>query len=482
MDYFSESIKELDSFKKQKSDLSVSKSRIDDLSPEQYNIYKRELEERSFSDGNFRFNLEKFMGAPKITLTSAKFVEMIQKEELIPSDHSTTNFHVFCNSEVNGAIPDLVSRLSEIWYGLPYGDTSKIDWRACAQGRIDFMIDADNDKFGMYSSYEEKWLTVPCDSANAKSINAIKTKILKKWPDGVDLYTADGGIDVSINYNAQEDIITKMAFGQIITGLLTLKPGGNMVTRQFTFFELFSRHMLYLLNDAFDTVKIVKPQTSKSNNSEIYLVCKGYHPLPQLRLDTLISVLNMMKDFETLIVGRENDDCTGLYDEFAEKISKRNIQVEQSILYKMRRLVDDQVKELDRAFLLLGKRNPGGDPIPEKEVIARAWFDQFKLTPRRLIQDGKVHKYSPDKRTSQRKEKFSGGHFSGGSGGGGHSSGGRYPFSGKYAPKNDGRPKKCGTPADGGGEVWKSAKSSVSSTGAWGSGSNSVATVRQSTD
>jgi len=462
MDYFSESLNELDSFEQQKLDLSISKSRIDNLSPEQYNIYKKELEERSFSNNVFRFNLERFMGAPKITLTTAKFIEMLQKEELIPSNpDQVTNFRVFCNSEVNGAIPDLISRLSEIWYGLPYGDTSKIDWCACAQGRIESMVDSENDKFGMYSSFEEKWLTVPCDLTNTKSILAIKNKILKKWTDGVDLYTSDGGMDVSANYNAQEDIVTKMVFGQILTGLLVLRKRGNMVTRQFTCFEKFSRHLIYLLKSTFDDVKLIKPQTSKSNNSEIYLVCKGYTPLPQNELDLLLSVMNVMKDFKTLTVDLAEHECTGLYDSFAEKISKRDPQVELSLLYKMRRLVDGQIKELNRAFLLLGKRESNGDPTPEKEVVARAWFDQFKLVPKRLLQAGKAHTYLSGRGNSyQKKEKFAG------------------PFSGKYGQKNGNRPVKYSQPNTG-GQVRKPARNFASSTGAWGHGSNSLATVQQ---
>ena len=93
---------------------------------------------------------------------------------------------------------------------------------------------------------------------------------------GASLYTSDAGIDVSSDFNRQEELTALLNYGQVLSGLLTLAPGGHLVSKQYTFFTPFSRSLIALLAALFDELYIVKPLTSRPSNSEIYLVGKGF--------------------------------------------------------------------------------------------------------------------------------------------------------------------------------------------------------------
>lgn len=90
----------------------------------------------------------------------------------------------------------------------------------------------------------------------------------------VDLYTSDLGFDVSHDYNAQESLHIEAHFGQLLCGLLVLKPGGNMIIKQYTFFKESNICNIALMSHFFEEAFICKPATSKTDNSEIYLVGK----------------------------------------------------------------------------------------------------------------------------------------------------------------------------------------------------------------
>lgn len=46
--------------------------------------------------------------------------------------------------------------------------------------------------------------------------------------------------------------------------------------KMFTFFECDAVCLLYLLNNVFGSIQVMKPATSKEGNSEVYVVCCGF--------------------------------------------------------------------------------------------------------------------------------------------------------------------------------------------------------------
>ena len=78
------------------------------------------------------------------------------------------------------------------------------------------------------------------------------------------------------NYNNQELLQCPANIGQILTGLLVLKTGGCLVTKQYTIFESITLSTMYIVGSFFDEFYICKPATSREANSETFLVGKGF--------------------------------------------------------------------------------------------------------------------------------------------------------------------------------------------------------------
>lgn len=106
----------------------------------------------------------------------------------------------------------------------------------------------------------------------------------------VNLVTADGSIDCMSDPGEQERLVEFLHYCETITALSVLDTGGTFVLKIFTIFEESTVCLLYLLNCIFDKTYLFKPCTSKSGNSELYLVCIGFNAYDLSSIwDTLIS-------------------------------------------------------------------------------------------------------------------------------------------------------------------------------------------------
>ncbi|XP_003970104.2 cap-specific mRNA (nucleoside-2'-O-)-methyltransferase 2 isoform X2 [Takifugu rubripes] len=92
----------------------------------------------------------------------------------------------------------------------------------------------------------------------------------------VDVVTADGSFDCQENPDEQEALVASLHYCEVTAALLLLNPGGSFVLKMFTLYEHSSVCLLYLLTCCFGSVSVFKPATSKSGNSEVYVVCLRY--------------------------------------------------------------------------------------------------------------------------------------------------------------------------------------------------------------
>tara|TARA_Y100000816_G_scaffold288655_1_gene273623 strand:+ start:586 stop:1683 length:1098 start_codon:yes stop_codon:yes gene_type:complete len=98
----------------------------------------------------------------------------------------------------------------------------------------------------------------------------------KKHSNKMDIITADGGFDFSIDFNKQEAYAIRLIFSQIAFAISMQKQDGCFILKIFDLFLESTIDLVYLLSSVYKTVYITKPNTSRTANSERYLVCKGF--------------------------------------------------------------------------------------------------------------------------------------------------------------------------------------------------------------
>lgn len=115
----------------------------------------------------------------------------------------------------------------------------------------------------------------------------------------VSVVTADGSINCMKDPGEQEKFVEYLHFCETVTALISLKYGGSFVLKIFTIFEDSTINLLYLLNCLFEKVTIFKPCTSKSGNSEMYVINLHYRGVELLdaHLQSIVSVYKHNNDF-----------------------------------------------------------------------------------------------------------------------------------------------------------------------------------------
>ena len=107
----------------------------------------------------------------------------------------------------------------------------------------------------------------------------------------IDLVTADGGFDFSINFNEQEQLSYRLLLCEIVTALSVNTIGGTFVLKIFDTFTLFTNKLIYLLSQYYQKIYITKPHTSRPANSEKYLVCTNFTGINTYNLDKLYTLI-----------------------------------------------------------------------------------------------------------------------------------------------------------------------------------------------
>lgn len=117
----------------------------------------------------------------------------------------------------------------------------------------------------------------------------------KKYAKCMDYITGDGGFDFSSDFNNQEDISFKLILSQVFYALIMQKKGGHFVLKIFDVFKIKTVEVIYLLCNLYENVFIFKPNTSRSANSEKYIICRNY------KNNNKRIISNIIENFDILI-------------------------------------------------------------------------------------------------------------------------------------------------------------------------------------
>jgi len=241
------------------------------------------------------------------TNASLKMYELIIQMRLIACESGALGrVRAFCDAELPGAFIVAVNH-----YVKTMCPETNLDWvgssyypeAAAASGDTTIL----GDHYGIYAGNRDRWLMGPPPNAmpvgeppltgdltDADVVAALADAVHTRFgaaPTGASLYTSDAGIDVSADFNRQEELTSLLNYGQVLCGVLALAPGGHLVTKQYTFVTPFSRSLIALLAALFDEMYVVKPLTSRPANSEVYLVGKGFRGIDRALADALLDRL-----------------------------------------------------------------------------------------------------------------------------------------------------------------------------------------------
>jgi cap2 methyltransferase len=159
------------------------------------------------------------------------------------------------------------------------------------------------DSYGLIKKYYDNWVfgaDGDGDITSPANIASFKLAIQKKL-GSIQLITSDVKfVQQKINFNEEERYNIPVHMGHLLCSLELLEKGGTMILKEFTFFEQSSLSLLYLASYCFDQLLLVKPETSRAANSEVYIIGIDYKKnLTPIQFAHLYKVLNYIRTLNT---------------------------------------------------------------------------------------------------------------------------------------------------------------------------------------
>ena len=203
----------------------------------------------------------------KLKPLSRSFYKLIEIYNLLELEFNSNNIKTFHLAEGPGgfieAIEQLRSNKKDIYYGMTLiDDNDNIPgWKKSKyflSKHNNIIIEKGRDNKGDLLNVDNLWYCY------------------NKYKNTMDFVTGDGGFDFSVDFNKQETISTKLIFCQICYAIAIQKQGGTFILKIFDVFTEATIDILYLLSILYYKVHIIKPYTSRTANSERYIVCKDF--------------------------------------------------------------------------------------------------------------------------------------------------------------------------------------------------------------
>ena len=132
------------------------------------------------------------------------------------------------------------------------------------------------------------------------------------------LVTADGGFDYSDDYNSQEQSSYKLLYSEIYIALHIQKINGNFILKVFDLFNYRTIQLLYLLYCHYSMIEIFKPLTSRTSNSEKYIVCSQFQGCPPQIKEILKEYYNKCEEFSIHVPQSFINEINSYNDGFVE--------------------------------------------------------------------------------------------------------------------------------------------------------------------
>ena len=203
---------------------------------------------------------------------------------------------------------------------------------------------------------------------NLENILYFNNYIRKKNPNGVDIITADGGFDFSIDFNNQEKLSHKLIYCEIITALTIQNIGGSFICKFFDLYTELSISLIYLLSCFYKEVYINKPLTSRPANSEKYIICKGFIGIKE---NYLKSLQELIEDWNTIDINNWN-----IISIFSETIP--NNFIKEILEYNTKNSLM-QINNIEKTLDYINKNKKLDDTKDFQTKMAINWCNKYKI-------------------------------------------------------------------------------------------------------
>lgn len=138
-----------------------------------------------------------------------------------------------------------------------------------------------------------------------------------------DVITADGGFDVSSDFDNQEQLSIRLFIAQVLSALESQKTGGHFVMKIFDTHSRAMVDLLYILRMNYKMMYMFKPEMSRPCNSEYYVVCVRFNGTPvKSHITKLYTLLNKMKEGVYVSSILKKEPPAGFLTEIAYYISE----------------------------------------------------------------------------------------------------------------------------------------------------------------
>jgi hypothetical protein len=131
------------------------------------------------------------------------------------------------------------------------------------------------DQFKYYKNNPDKWMFGSYGNGDVTLIDNIRSfkQDIVKYPPIIYMTGDAKFVEKEEDWDKEEEDNVNVLTGEVINILNILSIGGNAIIKFFTFCEIPTIYLLYLLSYHFESVYITKPLTSRPANSEIYIIC-----------------------------------------------------------------------------------------------------------------------------------------------------------------------------------------------------------------
>lgn len=192
-----------------------------------------------------------------------------------------------------------------------------------------------DDKYNLIKNYPDRWkYGAECNGDITRISNIRDFSTLEKF----DIVTSDVKFaPPQMNYDEEENCNSAVQLGQVLCALATLAQDGIAILKFLSIYESSTQSMIALLSMHFEKVYLTKPLSSKSQNSEIYIVGVGFTGLD---IQNYNNALQMLDYYSSLDMNSIKPSLFKLDPKFVESLRHFSAYITQKQISSIKSTVE----------------------------------------------------------------------------------------------------------------------------------------------